>query len=54
VGCGQTDTERLEEENKRLKAELESKKLKPKLEAENQKLKDDLIRIDFVGEYRFI
>ena len=45
VGCGQTDTERLEEENKRLKA---------KLEAENRKLKDDLIRIDFVGEYRLI
>ena len=28
VGCGKTDTERLEEENRRLKAELENKRLK--------------------------
>ena len=51
VGCGKTDTERLEQENKRPKAQLESKKLKPRLEAESQKKTDDLLRLDVLGEY---
>ncbi len=42
VGCGQSDTERLEQENRRLKAEIESKKLQAELETKNQKLKDEL------------
>ena len=40
VGCGQSDTERLEEENRRLKAELESNKLKA-LKAETDKTKKE-------------
>ena len=61
----QREIERLEEENKRLKSELESKEEqkagiqaevrwlenKPKLEAENQKLKDEFERSDFIGKY---
>ena len=51
VGCGKTDTERLEQENRRLQAEPESKKLKPRLEAESQKKTDDLLRLSVAGEY---
>jgi len=54
MGCGkqeQTDTERLEEENRKLKAQLESKKLKAELEVENKKLKADLLRLSVLGEY---
>ena len=43
VGCGQSDTERLEAENERLKAELaDRKKLKNDLGAENKRLNADL------------
>jgi len=51
VGCGQSDVERLEEENRRMKAELENRKLKSNLEAENKKLKEDLLKLSFVGSY---
>ncbi len=62
VGCGQSDTKRLEQENERLKEEFE--RLKEELEnwgimaaeeeaARNQKLKDDLVRLFVVGEYGF-
>ena len=51
VGCGKTDVERLEEENRRMKAELENRKLKSNLEAENKKLKEDLLKLSVVGSY---
>ena len=53
VGCGKSEVEKLEAENKRLKAQLENKKLNSNLEADNQKLKDDLLELDIVGEYEF-
>ena len=37
-GCGNTETQRLEKENKRLKTEIENEKLK----ANNKKLEEDL------------
>ena len=51
AGCGKSDVERLEEENRRMKAELENKKLKSDLEAENKKLKEDLPGLSVVGSY---
>ena len=65
VGCGKSDTERLEEEkltqeyetefqmsedeNKRLEAEIESNKLK----AKSKKTQDELLRLSVVGEYDY-
>ena len=41
VGCGQSDTERLEQENRRLKAQIENGKLKAELEAETDNAKKE-------------
>jgi hypothetical protein len=43
-GCGQSDIERLEEENRRMEAQLKNDKLKAELEVENKKK-------SVVGEY---
>jgi len=51
VGCGQTDTERLEEENKKLKAQLENNKLKLELEADNKNLEEEILELSVVGTY---
>ena len=54
VGCGQSDTERLEQEDMRREAELESKKLKAELELDNKKNQEaefNKKRLSVVGEY---
>ena len=51
VGCGKTDAERLEQENRRIEAQLKNDKLKEELEAKNKKKKDDLFRLSVAGEY---
>ena len=46
VGCGESDAERLEQEKRRLKAQLESKKYKADVEAKNKKKKDELAQFE--------
>ena len=53
VGCGKTKTEKLEEDNRRMKAQLDNDKLKVELEIKNKKLKDKEISISVVGTYEF-
>ena len=53
VGCGQSDTERLEQENRRIEAQLKNDKLKAEIEAKNKKKKDDLLRFSVAGEYEY-
>ena len=51
VGCGKTDAEQLEEENKRLKTQLENNKQKAEFEADNKKLEEEILRLIVVGTY---
>ena len=51
VGCGKSDTERLEAENKRLEAELKKEEHKLDTAAKNKKLKKDLLKLSVVGSY---
>ena len=54
AGCGKSDIERLETENRRLEAELENKELKANLAAENTRLKKELKKMDVVGTYHWV
>lgn len=52
IGCGKSESEKLEEENRKLKAELENKKLKAQLEVDNEKLKAELREQEALGQYK--
>ena len=50
-GCGKTETQRLEEENKKLETELKEEKHKLDTEGKNKKLEEDLLKRSVVGSY---
>ena len=51
VGCGKTEVEKLEAENKKLEAELKEEKHKLDTAEKNKKLKEDLLKLSVGGSY---